>query len=188
MTRVLDWIQKKLPESGLLENVEGLGFAAAAGEKSARDLVIERLQSMGYAADWRVIDLSHHMACCRKRHILLCTACLTLFLAISFVPSRSYGWVAGSDLMPFFSTRTVYIWFVSDEIGGVFTLRSMLKTHDDSVSQIMNRYVPIPLSSLILSLEDFLQRNEVNADCCDETHQAKEAPPKFHVEGQNVKM
>eukprot|EP00971_Amphidinium_carterae_P018463 364335-Amphidinium_carterae.1 len=88
MTQVLDWIKKKQPESGLLENVEGLGFAAS-GEKSARDLVLEHLQSMGYAADWRVIDLSHHMACCRKRHNLLCVACLTLFLAISYVPSRS---------------------------------------------------------------------------------------------------
>eukprot|EP00971_Amphidinium_carterae_P335360 6471193-Amphidinium_carterae.1 len=67
MTRVLDWIQHKMPESGLLENVEGLSFAAG-GERSALDLVLERLVRLGYATDWRVVDLSHHMACCRKRH------------------------------------------------------------------------------------------------------------------------
>eukprot|EP00971_Amphidinium_carterae_P335361 6471193-Amphidinium_carterae.2 len=74
-------------------------------------------------------------------------------------------------------------------MGGVFTLRAMLKKHDDAVLKLKSEYAPVPLSSLMLSLDDYLQRDEVNADAgCDAIHQTNEHLPKCHVEGQSQIM
>ena len=79
MRECLSYIAAKKPKSGCLENVEGFTHSGEFG--SGVDFVLQHLRNLGYAADWRLLDLVDHVPCSRRRTDCIC-ACVLVMLEV----------------------------------------------------------------------------------------------------------